>query len=108
MKNMKCVAAILLVILLAAGAACADTLSLNGTVEAGVTVPVYAPIGGTVDAVSVEKGMHVSAGETLFSYRTEKTYASGDGTVTGVFAKAGDDAEIVSGGCTPYMLSLPA
>ncbi len=96
MKNMKCVAAILLVILLAAGAACADTLSLNGTVEAGVTVPVYAPIGGTVDEVSVEKGMHVSAGETLFSYRTEKTYASGDGTVTGVFAKAGDDAEIVA------------
>ena len=96
MKNMKCVAAILLVILLAAGTACADTLSLNGTVEAGVTVPVYAPIGGTVDAVSVEKGMHVSAGETLFSYRTEKTYASGDGTVTGVFAKAGDDAEIVA------------
>ena len=49
-----------------------------------------------MDEVSVEKGMHVSAGETLFSYRTEKTYASGDGTVTGVFAKAGDDAEIVA------------
>ena len=96
MKTMKRFAAVLFALMLAAGAACADTLSLNGTVEAGVTVPVYAPIGGTVDAVSVEKGMHVSAGETLFSYRTEKTYASGDGTVTGVFAKAGDDAEIVA------------
>ena len=96
MKIMKRFAAILFVLMLAAGTACADTLSLNGTVEAGVTVPVYAPIGGTVDQVSVEKGMHVSAGETLFSYRTEKTYASGDGTVTGVFAKAGDDAETVA------------
>ena len=96
MTILKRVAAILFALLLAAGAASADTLSLNGTVEAGVTVPVYAPIGGTVDTVSVEKGMRVSAGETLFSYRTEKIYASGDGTVAGVFAKAGDDAETVT------------
>ena len=48
MKTMKRAAAILFVLVLAAGAACADTLNLNGTVEAGVTVPVYAPIGGTV------------------------------------------------------------
>ena len=96
MKNMKRVAAILLTVLLLAEAAQAETLSLNGTVEAGVTVPVYAPIGGTVESVNVEKGMHVAAGDTLFSYRTEKTYASEDGTVTGVFAAAGDDAETVT------------
>ncbi len=96
MKTMKRAAAILFVLVLAAGAACADTLNLNGTVEAGVTVPVYAPIGGTVNEVAVEQGMRVNAGETLFSYLTEKTYASEDGTVTGVFAKAGDDAETVT------------
>lgn len=96
MKTMKRAAMILMVMLLAVGAAQAETLSLNGTVEAGVTVPVYAPIGGTVENVAVETGMHVAAGETLFSYRTEKTYASGDGTVTGVFVKAGDDAETVT------------
>ena len=96
MKSMKRVAAILLVILLAAGVAQAETLSLNGTVEAGVTVPVYAPIGGTVESVDVENGMHVAAGDTLFSYRTEKTYASEDGRVSGVFATAGDDAETVT------------
>ena len=98
MKNMKRIAMILMavVMLVAAGAAGAETLSLNGTVKAGVTVPVYAPIGGTVDAVSVEAGMHVAAGDTLFSYLTEKTYASEDGTVTGVFVAAGDDAETVT------------
>ncbi len=96
MKTMKRFTAILFAMMLVMGAAQAETLSLNGTVEAGVTVPVYAPIGGTVENVLVETGMHVSAGETLFSYRTEKTYASGDGTVTGVFAKAGDDAETVT------------
>ena len=96
MKTMKRMIAILFVLTLAAGAASADNLSLNGTVEAGVTVPVYAPIGGTVENVNVEAGMHVTAGETLFSYRTEKIYASEDGTVTGVFAKAGDDAATVA------------
>ena len=96
MKIMKRVAMTVMALMLAAGAASADTLSLNGTVEAGVTVPVYAPIGGTVETVAVEQGMRVSAEENLFSYRTEKTYASEDGTVAGVFAKAGDDAEKVT------------
>ena len=96
MKIMRRFAAVVFALMLVAGAAYADTLTLNGTVEAGQTIPVYAPIGGTVDEVCVEKGMHVSAGDILFSYRTEKTYASGDGVVTGVFAKAGDDAEIVT------------
>ena len=96
MKTMKQLTAVLFAMMMLIGAAGAETLSLSGTVEAGVTVPVYAPIGGTVENVAVETGMHVAAGETLFSYRTEKTYASGDGTVTGVFAKAGDDAETVT------------
>ena len=93
MITIKRVAAILFAVLLTAGAACADTLSLNGTVEAGVTVPVYAPIGGTVDTVAAEKGMHVEEGDTLLTYRTEKIYASEDGTVAGVFVAPGDDAE---------------
>ena len=79
-----------------AGGAGAETLSLNGTVEAGVTVPVYAPIGGTVEAVYAEAGERVAAGEELFSYRTEKVYAPEDGTVTGVFVTEGDDAEKVT------------
>lgn len=98
MKSIKRITAIIFVLtlLVAAGAAQADTLSLSGTVETGVTVPVYAPIGGTVDTVSTEQGMHIAAGDTLITYRTEKTYASADGTVAGVFAQAGDDAETVA------------
>ena len=93
-KTMAFLAAAMM--LLTIGAAGAETLSLNGTVEAGVTLPVYAPIGGTVDNVAVETGMRVSAGDILFSYKTEKIYASEDGTVTGVFAQPGDDAETVT------------
>ena len=96
MKTMKRIAAMMFALLLAVGVAGAETLSLNGTIEAGVTVPVYAPIGGTVESVNVETGMHVKAGEVLFTYRTEKVYAAEDGIVTGVFAQAGDDAENVT------------
>ena len=96
MRTMKKAAVILFAVMLIAGAAQADSLSLNGTVEAGVSVPVYAPIGGTVESVSAEKGVRINAGDTLFTYRTEKTYASEDGTVTGVFAAEGDDAEKVT------------
>ncbi len=96
MKTMKRLAVFLLLGALLMGTACAETLNLTGTVEAGVSIPVYAPIGGTVDSVSAEAGMRLKAGETLFSYRTEKVYAAEDGTVTGVFAKAGDDAEQVA------------
>ena len=96
MKTLSRVAAIILILVLAAGTACADALSLNGTIEAGKTIPVYAPIGGTVEDVAVEQGMRVNAGDTIFSYRTEKTYASEDGKIAGIFVEAGDDAETMT------------
>ena len=40
----------------AAGAAAAESLSLTGTVEAGKTITVYAPVGGTAESVTVEPG----------------------------------------------------
>ena len=96
MTIIKRAAMILVALVLVLGTAGAETLSLNGTVEAGTVVPVYAPIGGTVENVALEQGMRVNAGDTLFTYRTEKTYASEDGTVTGVFVQAGDDAETIA------------
>ena len=96
MTIIKRAAMILLALVMVLGTAGAETLSLNGTVEAGTVVPVYAPIGGTVENVALEQGMRVNAGDTLFTYRTEKTYASEDGTVTGVFVQAGDDAETIA------------
>ena len=94
MKRVMAIAFTLMLLL--AGTAAADTLSLNGKVEAGEEVPVYAPIGGTVEEVSAEAGMNVEQGAALYSYKTEKIYASEDGTVTGVFVQAGDDAEKVT------------
>ena len=96
MKTLSRVAAIILILVMAAGTASASTLSLNGTIEAGVTVPVYAPIGGTVESVAVEQGVGIEAGDAIFTYRTEKTYASEDGKIAGVFVQPGDDAETMT------------
>ena len=87
---------ILAVLCAMAAVASADTLTLDGTVIAADTVQVYAPIGGTVDAVAAEAGQTVAADDVLFSFRTTKVYAAADGTVTGVFGEPGDSASAVA------------
>lgn len=89
---MKKAVAIILAAGLLLGAASAETLNASGTVTAGKTVNVYAPIGGTMETVYAEKGMKVSAGETLAELKTVKIYAPQDGKVTGVFVQPGDSA----------------
>ncbi len=81
--------------LLTAGAL-ADSLTLNGTVAAGKTIEVYAPIGGTVASVAAEVGQEVGAEDVLYALKTTKVYADENGTVTGVFGEPGDSAATVS------------
>ncbi len=96
MKIQRTAALAVAILMLAAGTAGAEALSLNGTVEAGATVAVTAPIGGTVEAVLAEKGETVTAGQALVTLKTAKVYAPEDGTVTGVFGAPGEDAETVA------------
>ena len=96
MKTIKRAAILLFALLIAAIAAQAASLNLTGTVEAGVTIPVYAPVGGTVGEVTAEKGDSVSGEDVLVTFRTEKVYAPEAGTVAGVFVQPGDDAESVT------------
>ena len=77
--------------------ALAETITMNGTVAAGETVTVYAPIGGTVETVSVETGERVTAGQALLELKTTKVFASQDGVISGVFGEEGEDAETVAG-----------
>ncbi len=99
MKNtVKKLAAVLTagMLLMMQSTALADTFSFSGTVAAGATREVYAPIGGTVASVEVEVGQQVSAGTVLATLKTEKVYATEAGTVTGVFGQTGDSAETVA------------
>lgn len=79
-----------------AASAFADTLTMDGVVEAKETIEVYAPIGGTVSRVVAEVGEEVTADDVLVTLRTVKVYADEDGTVTGIFGEPGDLAETVA------------
>ena len=81
---------------LLSAAALADSLTLNGTVAAGKTIEVYAPIGGTIAAVAAEVGQDVGADDVLYSLKTTRVYADEDGTVTGIFGQPGDSAATVA------------
>ena len=76
--------------------ALADTITFNGTVAAGETYEVYAPIGGTVARVNVEAGQKVGADDVIVSLSTAKVYAEENGVVTGIFGQPGDNAETVA------------
>ena len=89
-------AALIAAALLLCGAALADTITFTGIVAASQTCEVYAPIGGTVQAVNVEAGQRVSAGDAIVSLSTTKVYAEEAGVVTGVFGQPGDSAETVA------------
>lgn len=89
-------AAFLLVLSLTCSCALADSITFTGTVAAGGTVEVYAPIGGTVDRVYAEAGQKVAADDVIASLKTTKVYAEEAGTVTGVFGRPGDAADSVS------------
>ena len=85
-------AALLLAVL---PAALAEGLTLEGAVQAGRTLSITAPYSGTVGDFTAKAGDAVSAGEALFAIATQKVYAEADGTVTGLFAAAGDNAQTV-------------
>lgn len=93
---MKKSISLLLLVMLLPVIALADTLSMDGKVDAKKTTEVYAPIGGTVDQVVGEVGQQVTADDVLISLRTEKVYSDENGTVTGIFGEPGDAAETVA------------
>lgn len=67
-------------------------ISFEGKVVAGETQPVLAPFGGMVDKIALRTGDKVLVGDPVASIATTKVYATADGTVSGVFAREGDDA----------------
>lgn len=102
MKKASRLFAILLILCVTASAACAESLTFSGIVVPAETVRITAPIGGTLNNISVKSGDRVSAGTTLVTLETTKVYAAADGTVTAVYGQPGDDAESVGtqyGGC---------
>lgn len=86
--------AIMLCLALPLGAL-AEGQSFDGQVVCINPVAVKAPFGGIVEDFSLREGRTIEKGEALFSIETTKIYAPVDGMVTGLRAKAGDDAATI-------------
>ncbi|MDO4355644.1 MAG: HlyD family efflux transporter periplasmic adaptor subunit [Clostridia bacterium] len=71
-------------------------VEFDGTVVSGVSRAVTTSVGGTVESVAVRAGQKVEAGDVLATLRTEKVYATQDGTVSAVFGAAGDSVDVVA------------
>ena len=84
---------------LCSGACAQEPLTLEGTVTAGRTLTLCAPYSGVVEDFTAEPGDCIAGGEAVFAIRTQKVYADFDGTVSGVFAAAGDSAASVQERC---------
>ena len=83
-------AALLLVLVLAASCALAETA--NASIVAPNTAKITAPFSGTLLPFDLTAGDEVAAGDALFAFDTTPVYATQDGTVAAVFGTAGDDA----------------
>lgn len=68
-------------------------ITANATVIAPKSTYVTAPFSGTLLPFSWSEGDVVQRGETLVTMDTVKVYASSEGTLSAMFAKAGDDAQ---------------
>ena len=73
----------------------AEGIELEGSIEASRVRTVLAPYSGVAGDVDVRAGDALAAQEALLTLNTTAVYADFDGTVTGVFAQAGDAAASV-------------
>ncbi|NLI20545.1 MAG: HlyD family efflux transporter periplasmic adaptor subunit [Clostridiales bacterium] len=99
---MKKMAALLLALTLTLGGFTAaaqaeqSAAGYTGKVAFRETMTLTAPFGGVVQDFALRAGDAVAAGETLFTLSTTKVYAALDGTVRGLMAQPGDEAQAVA------------
>lgn len=89
MKYGKMGVLVLLCLCLMAGAH-AETIMLDGRVEANGFLPLFSSIEGYVENVYVQPGERIAGGAPILSVETNKVYAPMDGTVSGILSVQGD------------------
>ena len=93
-RFLKTVSVILSLMLLVSAAA--ETVSFDGSVKTLGSTPVTAPIGGTAGAVDWLEGRKIITGDAIVTLAPDTAKAPVSGTVTGIFACAGDDLDSVT------------
>ena len=87
------VCALAMLLTLAVGAPALAQINFQGTVVSSKTLTVAAPFGGLVDEIDLRKGDPIHVGDAVATLKTTKVFAEMDGTVSGVFAREGDQTE---------------
>ena len=96
MKKISCWILVLVMILACACAQAESAFSYEGTVVAGETVPVAAPYGGRIGKTEAYAGGWIKAGDPVCEIKATLQYAPVEGTITGLYAAAGDTTESVT------------
>ena len=92
-KNKLRICGLIVALALLAGVPALAQISFQGTVVSSKTIAVNAPFGGIVDEIDLRKGDPIQVGSPVATIRTTKVFAEMDGTVSGIFAREGDQTE---------------
>lgn len=92
---MKKIIALLLMLMLLALPALADTIEATGTVTATMMQTLLSPASAPIDTLFVQQGDHVDGGAGLLRLKTTAVYATQDGTVR-VFGQVGNATDAIT------------
>ena len=92
-KNKLRFCAVMMALAMLLGVPALAQVSFQGTVVSSRTIAVNAPFGGIVDEIGLRKGDPIQIGDPVATIRTTKVFADMDGTVSGIFAREGDQTE---------------
>ena len=92
-KNKLRICGLMVALAVLAGVPALAQITFQGNVVSSRTIAVNAPFGGIVDELNLRKGDPVQIGSPVATIRTTKVFAEMDGTVSGIFAREGDQTE---------------
>ena len=92
-KNKLRICGLIMALAMLAGVPAMAQISFQGTVVSSKTIAVNAPFGGIVDVIDLRKGDPIQLGAPVATIKTTKVFAEMDGTVSGIFAREGDQTE---------------
>lgn len=95
-KSKLLICAVAALLTMALGLPALAQVTFQGTVVSSKTLAVSAPFGGLVDEINLRKGDPIHVGDAVATIKTTKVYAEMDGTISGIFAREGDQSEGIS------------
>ena len=102
------IVALVMTLAMLAGVPALAQVTFQGSVVSSETLSIPAPFGGLVDEIKLRKGDPIHIGDPVATIRTTKVFADMDGTVSGIFAREGDQTEGITEryGAVMYIVTM--